>query len=257
MDADDGVKLMKIEASDLDFTGKRVLVTGAASGIGAAMARTFNAHGATMVLADRDAGGLGKMHDELAASESVVFDQADLNSIHTLAEVSGPVDVLLNNAGVLWSGSFADMPAYEMDRVVTINFLGPMRVAHAIGAGMLQRGAGVIVNTSSQLAFHGSAERAVYASTKAGIAQFTKSIAAEWAPRGVRVVAIAPGRTLTNINSYLLDDDVKRAQALEGIPAGRLAEAPEMARLALLLASDVLGYVVGETVISDGGYVLL
>jgi NAD(P)-dependent dehydrogenase (short-subunit alcohol dehydrogenase family) len=71
------------------------------------------------------------------------------------------------------------------------------------------------------------------------------------------VVAIAPGRTLTNINSYLLDDDVKRAQALEGIPAGRLAEASEMARLALLLASDVLGYVVGETVISDGGYVLL
>jgi len=144
-----------------------------------------------------------------------------------------------------------------LDRVVTINMLGPMRVAHVIGTTMLTRGAGVIVNTASQLAFHGSAERAVYASTKAGIAQFTKSIAAEWAPRGVRVVAIAPGRTLTNINSYLLDDPEKRTAAVEGIPAGRLAEASEMARLALLLASDVLNYVVGETVISDGGYVLL
>ncbi len=86
---------------------------------------------------------------------------------------------------------------------------------------------------------------------------WTKSIAAEWAPRGVRVVAIAPGRTLTNINSSLLDDLEKRAAAVEGIPAGRLAEASEMARLALLLASDVLNYVVGETVISDGGSVLL
>jgi NAD(P)-dependent dehydrogenase (short-subunit alcohol dehydrogenase family) len=248
---------VKIEARDLDFTGKTVLVTGAASGIGAAMARTFHAHGASLVLADRDVDGLEAIRSDLPASQIVVFDQADPASILALAESAGPVDVLLNNAGVLWAGPFAEMPMAEMDRVVTINFLGPMRVAHAIGLGMLERGGGVIVNTASQLAFHGSAERAVYASTKAGIAQFTKSIAAEWAPRGVRVVAIAPGRTLTNINSYLLDDADKHAQALEGIPAGRLAEAPEMARLALLLASDVLGYVVGETVISDGGYVLL
>ena len=248
---------MKIEASDLDFTGKRVLVTGAASGIGAAMARTFHAHGALVVLADRDADGLSRVAAELTGSESVVFHQAELASIEALAEAAGAVDVLLNNAGVLWSGPFAEMPMAELDRVVTINMLGPMRVAHAIGTAMLARGTGVIVNTASQLAFHGSAERAVYASTKAGIAQFTKSIAAEWAPRGVRVVAIAPGRTLTNINSYLLDDPEKRAAAVEGIPAGRLAEASEMARLALLLASDVLSYVVGETVISDGGYVLL
>jgi NAD(P)-dependent dehydrogenase (short-subunit alcohol dehydrogenase family) len=248
---------VKIEPSDLDFTGKRVLVTGAASGIGAAMARTFHAHGATMVLADRDAAGLEAMARELQDSRAITFDQADLTSIQAMAEAAGPVDVLLNNAGVLWAGPFAEMPMAELDRVAVINFMGPMRVAHAVGLGMLERGAGVIVNTSSQLAFHGSAERAVYASTKAGIAQFTKSIAAEWAPRGVRVVAIAPGRTLTNINSYLLEDGEKRVEALKGIPNGRLAEAPEMARLALLLASDVLGYVVGETVISDGGYVLL
>lgn len=248
---------MKIEASDLDFSGKRVLITGAASGIGAAMARTFHGHGATVVLADRDAAGLDRMTEDLGGGTGVVFDQADLASIQALAGVAGVVDVLCNNAGVLWAGPFAEMPMDALDRLVTINLLGPMRVARVIGTGMLERGAGVIVNTSSQLAFHGSAERAVYASTKAGVTQFTKSIAAEWAPRGVRVAAIAPGRTLTNINSYLLDDAEKRADAIEGIPAGRLAEAHEMARLALLLASDVLGYVVGETVISDGGYVLL
>ncbi len=248
---------MKIEERDLDFSAKRVLVTGAASGIGAAMARTFHAHGASMLLTDRDESGLAEIAGDLPGSRSIIFDQADPASIQALAEVAGPVDVLLNNAGVLWSGPFAEMPMAELDRVSTINFMGPMRVAHAVGLGMLRRGTGVIVNTSSQLAFHGSAERAVYAATKAGIAQFTKSIAAEWAPRGVRVVAIAPGRTLTNLNRYLLDDDAKRAEALRGIPAGRLAEASEMARLALLLASDVLGYVVGETVISDGGYVLL
>jgi len=163
----------------------------------------------------------------------------------------------LNNAGILWAGPFDEMPSDEITKIVHVNLLGPMQIAHNIGKQMLRRGSGIIVNTSSQLAFHGAAERAVYASTKAGIAQFTKSLAAEWMPRGVRVAAIAPGRTLTNINVSLLNSEEKRRTALKGIPAGRLAEAHEMARLALLLSSDVLSYVVGETIISDGGYVLL
>ena len=172
------------------------------------------------------------------------------------AEAQNP-DILLNNAGVLWAGPFDEMPSDEITKIVNVNLIAPMQIAHNIGKKMLKRGSGIIVNTSSQLAFHGAAGRAVYASTKAGIAQFTKSLAAEWMTKGVRVVAIAPGRTLTNINLGLLNSEEKRRAALKDIPAGRLAEAHEMARLALLLSSDVLSYVVGETIISDGGYVLL
>ena len=221
------------------------------------MARVFHGHGGTLVLADQDADGLTAMEAELAGSRSIVFDQADRASLEALAVEAGVVEVFCNNAGVLWAGPFDNMPMDEIERVVTVNLLGPIRAVRLIGAGMLERGSGVIVNTSSQLAFHGSAERAVYASTKAGLSQFTKSIAAEWAPHGVRVVAIAPGRTLTNINAALLADSASHEAGLKGIPAGRYAEAPEMARLALLLASGILSYVVGETVISDGGYVLL
>ena len=248
---------MKIETRDLDFSGKRILVTGAASGIGREMARTFHAHGGDILAADRDRAGLVVLARECERTTQYVFDQADPDSIETLARSAGQVDVFLNNAGVVWIGAFAEMPMPEIERIITINLLGPIRLARLIGTDMLARGHGVIINTASQLAFHGAAERAVYASTKAGIAQFTRSIAAEWAAKGVRVAAIAPGRTLTNLNAHLLEDDERRAEALKSIPLGRFAEPHEMARLALLLASGVLGYVVGESVISDGGYVLL
>ncbi|MAZ99368.1 MAG: hypothetical protein CMM39_08015 [Rhodospirillaceae bacterium] len=248
---------MKIQESDLDLNGKRVLITGAASGIGAAMAKTFSAHNATVILADIDPIGLERVSKEISASQTVMFNQNDLTSIEEMCVNMEAPDIVLNNAGILWAGPFEEMSSDEITKIINVNLLGPVHIAQALGKKMLTRGSGVIVNTSSQLAFHGSAERAVYASTKAAIAQFTKSIAAEWAPKGIRVVAIAPGRTLTNINASFLNSPKKQQTAIEAIPAGRIAEAHEMARLALLLSSDVLSYVVGETVVSDGGYILL
>jgi NAD(P)-dependent dehydrogenase (short-subunit alcohol dehydrogenase family) len=208
-------------------------------------------------LADRDSIELERIAKEVPGSQTIVFDQGEKVSIENMCLEAQNPDILLNNAGILWAGPFDEMPSDEITTIVNVNLLGPMQIAHNIGKQMLRRGSGIIINTSSQLAFHGAAERAVYASTKAGIAQFTKSLAAEWMPRGVRVAAIAPGRTLTNINVSLLNSEEKQRTALKGIPAGRLAEAHEMARLALLLSTDVLSYVVGETIISDGGYVLL
>ena len=174
-----------------------------------------------------------------------------------MASKVGRVDILLNNAGVVWMGPFEEMSDLDIKRLIAVNLVGHITVAQKIGKSMLEQRSGVIINTSSQLAFHGAAERAVYAATKAGVSQFTKSIAAEWASKGFRVAGIAPGRTLTALNKNVLDTDPKRNIALQGIPAGRFAEAHEMAKLALLLSSDLLNYVVGETIISDGGYVLL
>ena len=248
---------MKIETKDLDFSGKRVLITGAASGIGAEMAKTFSEHGASLILADITKIQKDDYKRLSGLVKTIQFDQADPTSIAKMSTEVGRVDVLLNNAGVVWMGPFEEMSDLDINRLIAINLVGHITVAQKIGRSMLEQRSGVIINTSSQLAFHGAAERAVYAATKAGVSQFTKSIAVEWASKGVRVAGIAPGRTLTALNKNALDTHSKRNIALQGIPAGRFAEAHEMAKLALLLSSDLLNYVVGETIISDGGYVLL
>ena len=135
--------------------------------------------------------------------------------------------------------------------------IGPMILVRHVGEHMVRNGRGVIINISSQLAFHGSATRAAYSAAKAGLAQFTRASAAEWAPHGVRVVAIAPGRTKTPMTDHLYNAPGALDEALKHIPAGRLGTPQDVARLALFLASKNADYIVGETVISDGGYVLL
>ena len=245
-----------IEAQHLDFSGRRVLVTGAAGGLGSRMARTFHAHGATMVLADRDRERLEPLAAELGGAERHAFDQAEPASVEALARAAGPVDVLLNNAGILHVGPFLEMAPDAIERLIATNLTGPILLARALARGMVERGSGVIVNTASQIAFTGGPERAIYGTAKAGLVQFTRAAAAELAPHGVRVAALAPGRTLTPLTEAALADPDYLAESLARIPAGRLGDADEMARLALFLASPLADYVVGETLIADGGYIL-
>lgn len=247
-----------IESQDLDFTGRRVLITGAAGGIGSAMAAAFAAHGGELVLADRDTKALEKQAREFGGTAAVhQYDQGDAASIAALAAAVGPVDVLCNNAGIIAAGPFVEQSPEIIQNIITVNLTGPMLLARHVGEGMVGRGRGVIVNTASQLAFHGAATRAAYAAAKAGLVQFTKSAAAEWAPHGVRVVALAPGRTLTPMTAAFLSTEEQRREGLKHIPAGRYGSREEMAKLALFLASDAASYVVGETLVADGGYVLL
>ncbi len=246
-----------IERKDLDFTGRRVLVTGAA-GIGSAMAAAYAAHGGELILADFDAEAVEKQARKLGGGAAFhQYDQGDAASIAALAAAVGPVDVLCNNAGIIQAGPFLEQSPEIIQRIIAIDLTGPMLIARHVGEGMVARGRGVIVNTASQLAFHGSATRAAYAAAKAGLVQFTKSAAAEWAPHGVRVVALAPGRTLTPMTVPFLSTEEQRREGLKHIPAGRYGSREEMAKLALFLASDAASYVVGETLVADGGYVLL
>lgn len=247
-----------IEKNDLDFTGRRVLVTGAAGGIGSAMAAAFAAHGGELILADIEIAAVEKVAGTLGNGASFHrYDQSDADSIAALAAAVGPVDVLCNNAGMIQAGPYLEQSPEIIQRIIAIDLTGPMLVVRHIGEGMVARGRGVIVNTASQLAFHGAATRAAYATAKAGMVQFTKSVAAEWAPFGVRVVALAPGRTLTPMTADFLATEGQRRDALKHIPADRFGNREEMAKLALFLASDAASYVVGETLVADGGYVLL
>ena len=245
-----------IDLNVFDMTDRRVLITGAAGGIGSAMARSFSAHGATLVLADRNQTGL----DELATSVGgnppcLAYDQSIPEEVEKLAAAAGPIDILLNNAGILALSPLQEQSTEEITQLIAINLTGPIVLATALAKGMIARGRGVIITTASQLAFTGAMDRSVYSTTKAGLVQFTRTAAAEWARYGVRVVALAPGPTETPMIKEIIDTLEGRAQRLDKIPMQRFGTAEEMARLALVLASDLTDNVTGHTLVADGGYV--
>jgi NAD(P)-dependent dehydrogenase (short-subunit alcohol dehydrogenase family) len=242
-------------ADHFDFRGRRVCITGAASGIGAGMARAFAGAGASLVLADIDGPNLNAIARELAAT-AATFDQGDIASVERLVQAAGRIDVLLNNAGILLYEPFLDLTWPDLRRVVDVDLVGAIALTRLVGEQMVQRGRGVIIHTSSQLVFNGAEFRAVYAATKAAISQLVKTAALEWGRAGVRVNAIAPGRTLTKSNRHLLSDPAEHAKHLERIPLGRYGQPEDIANVAVFLASDAASYITGQTIVVDGGWVL-
>jgi NAD(P)-dependent dehydrogenase (short-subunit alcohol dehydrogenase family) len=242
-------------ARDLDFTGKRVLVTGAANGFGAAFCELLATHGATLVMADIEKAPLDALADRLGA-ERHVFDQSNAASIAALAASVGTVDVLINSAGILIAKPLLETEDNDIRRLVDIDFIGVALLMRAFGAGMVAQERGVIVNLSSQTAFCGGENRAIYASTKAAIAQLTRAAAVEWGPSGVRVVAIAPGRCMTRMTQATAAPGYTGDRGLARVPLGRWGEAEEIAKLIVFLASDAAGYITGTTLVADGGYVV-
>ena len=242
-------------AGDLDFSGRRVLITGAANGFGAAMAELFADHGAALLLADIEAEPLAAVAARVGGVAHV-FDQADAGSIERLARAVGAVDVLVNNAGVLTAKPLLDTPFEDVRRLVDIDFLGVVRLMQLIGRGMVERRRGVVVNIGSQTAFSGGENRAVYAATKAAVSQLTRAAAVEWGPFGVRVVCLAPGRSLTRMTQETAAPGYAGDRGLARVPLGRWGTAEEVAKMAVFMASDAAAYVTGETLIADGGYVV-
>ena len=241
----------------LNFAGSRVLITGAAGGIGRCLAEAFASAGASLALADRDGAGLQRLAAELPEhrAECFTYDQGDIASMERLAAQVGPVDVLINNAGSLLVKPVLESTPEEMLDLVRIDLVGPMVLTKLFGAAMVARGAGVILNMSSQLAFCGAEGRSAYAAAKAGLAQFTKSAAVEFGRHGVRVLAIAPGRLLTSMTTTLGSPEAYKA-GIARVPVGRYGTPEEIAGIVLFLCSPAADYVVGETLIADGGYVI-
>jgi len=236
---------------DLDFTGKRVLITGAAHGFGAAMAKLFREQGAELVLADIEP------HSVDAALGTVVpYDQADQASIERLAVSAGAIDVLVNNAGVLLSKPLLETSADEIRRLIAVDLMGVLLLTPLIARGMVARGRGVVVSIGSQTAFTGGVGRGIYASAKAAISQYTRTAATEWSPHGVRVVCVAPGRAVTRMTEAGIMADTLAGRGLARVPLGRWGRPEEIAKVAVFLASDAASYITGETIVADGGYVI-
>jgi NAD(P)-dependent dehydrogenase (short-subunit alcohol dehydrogenase family) len=240
-----------------DFSGKTACVTGAASGIGKATALLLADLGATVHLADCNESALEEMARTRPSSfRFTAYDQAESESIRHLAGSLGVIDILINNAGIHLYQPLLELKRTDLERIIATNLMGSIELTRLVGEGMVARGSGSVVHTGSQVVFNGAEWRAAYAASKAGISQFVKTAALEWGKHGVRVNCIAPGRTLTAMNSRLLSDPAAQAEGVKRIALGRFGEPEDIANAMAFLASDASGYVTGHTLVVDGGWIL-
>ena len=236
--------------------GKVAIVTGGTAGIGEATVRLFVEQGARVVIVARHAGGGGD-----GRTTSVAGDVTDKRTAHAAVEVAeewGGVDVLVNNAAMDWTSSVLETSEDDVRRVLDTNFLGCLLMQQAAGARMLDRGRGSIVNVTSRTASVGVPTMGLYAAAKGAVLALTRTAAIEWAPRGVRVNAVAPGLTRTQLVRTWIDGQPDPAafekQVVSTIPQGRMAEPEEVASAILFLASDESKHITGISLAVDGGY---
>jgi 3-oxoacyl-[acyl-carrier protein] reductase len=243
-----------------DLTGKTALVTGASGGLGQAIARALHAQGASVAITGMRREALEALAAELETRAHVapcdLSDAAAAEALIPAVEGAlGPIDILINNAGVTRDNLLIRMKDAEWDSVLAINLTAAFRLSRAALKGMLKRRFGRIINMTSIVGVRGNAGQANYAAAKAGMIAMTKSLAQEVASRGVTVNAIAPGFIETAMTDALTDK--QKESILARVPAGRLGEPDDIAAGALYLASNEGAYVTGQTLHINGGMAMI
>lgn len=244
------------------FEDRNVLVTGGASGIGLAIADAFLSAGANVLVADRDPGGLERLPERLAEParlETIEADIAAPGSPERLAaqaeEVLGPLDVLVNNAGLMAQTPVLEISEDEWDRLFSVNLRATFFLTQAVARRMAARGAGAVVSIASVNAFRNESPSSHYNATKAGIVTIMRSFANELSHLGLRFNCVAPGETVSaeEARDYSAEDVAVTREYLQRVPMRRVSRPDEQARVVLFLASDDASYVNGETIVADGG----
>jgi glucose 1-dehydrogenase len=247
---------------------KVAIVTGAARGIGHAVAKRYVEEGAKVMLADIDErdGALAAKH--LGASARFIHcDVGDAKQVgrmidETCRAFTGDIDILVNNAGIVHGAEFLDLTEQDFDRVLRVNLKGAFLASQAAARRMVEqvrggKNPGTIINMSSINAEVAIGNQIPYCVSKGGLGQLTRSTALALAPHGIRVNAIGPGSVMTEMLATVAKDLDARRRMMSRTPLGRFAEPEEIASVAVFLASDDASYVTGETVFADGGRLIL
>jgi len=243
--------------------GQTALVTGCRRGIGRGISVALAEAGADIVgvsaSLEADGGEVGRDVKAVGRSfRGYACDFSDREAVYRFLEAvrrDGPaIDVVVNNAGTIFRRPAAEHPDEEWDRVIETNLTAQFVVAREIGKEMLERGHGKIIFVASLLTFQGGITVPSYSASKGGIGQLTKALANEWAARGVNVNAVAPGYIRTDNTQALWDDPVRNRDITARIPAGRWGTPEDIAGAVVFLASPAAGYIHGEILTVDGGW---
>lgn len=245
-----------------DLTGKTALITGASRGIGREIAVAMAAAGADVALLARSEAGLAETAQAVSEHGRKAFVlRADVTqqeetaaAVSSAIEQLGHVDIVVNNAG----GSnfmvpFADLRLPGWSKITRLNLDSAVYVLHAIAPHLLGRGSGSVINVASVGGIGGAPFLAPYGAAKAGMVSLTKTLAIEWAPNGIRVNALCPGWTATELNRNLWENNADGGATVASVPMRRWARAEEMAGPAVFLASDASSYMTGQVLVIDGG----
>src|SRR5690606_22216021 len=245
-----------------DLSGQIALITGSSRGLGYAMARGLAQAGARVVLNSRDSVSLGNAAADLAAEgadvAALAFDVTSPDSVeeaiaHCENEI-GPIDILFNNAGIQIRAPLEDFRHDDFERMLSAHVVSTFSVSQAVARHMIPRGRGKIINICSILTGVARPTVAAYGAAKAAIANLTRGMAADWAPKGLHINAIAPGYFKTELNQALIANPEFNAWVEQRTPMGRWGEVGELGPVAVFLASNASSYINGHILYVDGAF---
>ena len=239
-----------------DITGKKVIMTGGATGLGFGMATALRRAGASLAIID--------ISPQLyAAAESlgacgiradISTHEARVKAFQDALEKLGGVDVFINCAGIQRRHKSEEFPMEDWQLVLDVNLTATFDFCQLAGNAMLAQGKGKIINVASMLSYFGGYTVPAYAASKGGVAQLTKALSNEWASKGINVNAVAPGYMATDMNKKLIEDPDRNEKILARIPAGRWGTPEDMGGVVVFLSSSASDYISGAVIPVDGGY---
>lgn len=243
-----------------DISGKVALITGGQRGLGRGITNAFAAAGANIAVVSRSVSDefIEEMKPYNVVCKKYNYNIADLDEqkklVDDVVRDFGTIDILVNNAGLQYRCPAEDFPVDKWDQIMDVNCRAAYFMCQRVGKLMLEKGYGKIINIASLNTFQGRKLISAYAATKGAIAQFSKSMANEWATHGVHVNCIAPGFFATELTGDLLSNPKNREEILSRIPIGRLGDPSELGGAAIFLASHASDYVTGHVLCVDGGW---